>query len=157
MQEGFQPATFRSSRSDRAQVKAQQVDDYLDEDERRERGKATLSVKVRPSPSPRPRAAHQPARQHASTPPSWQRRDPAWCARRVVEGPERADADGVLHAPCRPHLTQGEYDTFGSAAAEAARAQSQRDAELRPSLIPGPAIAELITPVAASLGAPGCS
>lgn len=45
-QEGFQPATFRSSRSDRAGRKEQSVDDFLDEDERAERDKAVLAVKV---------------------------------------------------------------------------------------------------------------
>ncbi|MEW5300889.1 MAG: hypothetical protein WDW36_003783 [Sanguina aurantia] len=43
--EGFQPAAFQSSRSSRAAVKAQGVDDFLDEDERVEKAKAVVVVK----------------------------------------------------------------------------------------------------------------
>lgn len=46
MQEGFQPASFQSSRSSRAAVKAQGVDDFLDEDEKVEKAKAVVVVKV---------------------------------------------------------------------------------------------------------------
>jgi G patch domain-containing protein 1 len=90
-QEGWQPSTFRSSRSDRAQAKQQSIDDYLDEDERRERGRSTLQVKP-------------------------------------------------------------EYDTFGAGAAELARSIAQREADARPSLIPGAIFNELTIPVSASIG-----
>ena len=45
-QEGFEPATFRSTRDERGQMKQQSIDDYLDEDERAERGKSTIQVQV---------------------------------------------------------------------------------------------------------------
>jgi hypothetical protein len=47
-QEGFQPATFRSSRSERGQAAAQSVEDFLDDDEREERNRTVLTVKASP-------------------------------------------------------------------------------------------------------------
>ncbi|KXZ41750.1 hypothetical protein GPECTOR_296g800 [Gonium pectorale] len=45
--EGFQPASFKSSRSSRQARQQQSVDDFLDEDERDERNRTILTVKVR--------------------------------------------------------------------------------------------------------------
>ncbi|GIL51209.1 hypothetical protein Vafri_7283 [Volvox africanus] len=89
--EGFQPATFRSSRSARQAIGQQSVEDFLDEDEREERNRTVLTVK-------------------------------------------------------------DEYDTFGTTAADAARTAAQREAQQRPSLIPGPVIEELVLPVANGVG-----
>lgn len=46
MQEGWQPSTFTSSRSERSQQKQQRVEDFLDEDELEERSKTSLQLKV---------------------------------------------------------------------------------------------------------------
>eukprot|EP00967_Tisochrysis_lutea_P089466 scaffold127360_cov26-Tisochrysis_lutea.AAC.1 len=51
--------------------------------------------------------------------------------------------------------SQGSFDTFGSGGAEAARMQAQREAEARPSLIPGPILDEVVVPVADSTGEGG--
>jgi hypothetical protein len=47
---------------------------------------------------------------------------------------------------------QGSFDTFGAGGAEAARAQAQRDAASRPSIIPGPVLDEVVVPVVDSTG-----
>lgn len=47
LQEGFQPVNFRSSRSDRGNVKQQSIDDFLDQDELEERSRTHLQVRVR--------------------------------------------------------------------------------------------------------------
>ncbi len=47
LQAGFEPATFKSSRSDRTGAKQQSIDDFLDEDELEERKRTHLHVKVR--------------------------------------------------------------------------------------------------------------
>ncbi len=47
---------------------------------------------------------------------------------------------------------QPEYDTFGAGAAELARSIAQREADARPSLIPGAIFNELVLPVSASVG-----
>lgn len=46
-QEGFTPAAFRSSRTERAKAVPHGVDDYMDEDEKAERAQATIRVTVR--------------------------------------------------------------------------------------------------------------
>ncbi|EFJ49630.1 hypothetical protein VOLCADRAFT_104208 [Volvox carteri f. nagariensis] len=89
--EGFQPASFKSSRSSRQAVVQQSVDDFLDEDEREARSRTVLTVK-------------------------------------------------------------NDYDTFGTVAADTARSAAQREAQQRPSLIPGPIIEELVVPVASGVG-----
>jgi hypothetical protein len=48
VQEGWQPATFKSSRSERADRKKQAVEDFLDDDELTERQKGALRVTVGP-------------------------------------------------------------------------------------------------------------
>ena len=50
----------------------------------------------------------------------------------------------------RVTASQGDFDTFGAAASEAARAVVERETGSRPSLIPVPLL--LIEPVVASLG-----
>ena len=51
-----------------------------------------------------------------------------------------------------PPTLQNDYDTFGSSAAEMALSAARRDAESRPSIIPGGVLEELIVPVANSIG-----
>jgi hypothetical protein len=51
LQEGFQPATFKSSRSERATINQQSLDYFLDEDEKEEANKSSLQVKVGAKPS----------------------------------------------------------------------------------------------------------
>ena len=46
LQEGFEPASFKSSRSQRAELKQQSLDYFLDEDEKEEANKASFHVKV---------------------------------------------------------------------------------------------------------------
>ncbi len=46
LQEGWQPAVFKSSRAERGELKNQSVEDFLDEDERAERAKASLQVQA---------------------------------------------------------------------------------------------------------------
>eukprot|EP00798_Chlamydomonas_sp_ICE-L_P006638 gene6638-3295_t len=90
---GFEPSTFKSSRSDRNKFEQQGLEAFLDEDELEERRKGGLAVR-------------------------------------------------------------SEYDTFGAAASEAARAQAAREADLsRPSIIPGALMEELVgKPVADGMG-----
>ncbi|GAX77920.1 hypothetical protein CEUSTIGMA_g5362.t1 [Chlamydomonas eustigma] len=89
--EGFEPATFKSSRSERAGAKQQNIDDFLDADELEERKRTHLHVR-------------------------------------------------------------SDYDTFGTAAAELAISEAQRDSESRPSIIPGGLLEEVVVPVANSVG-----
>lgn len=51
-----------------------------------------------------------------------------------------------------PPPLQSDFDTFGSTRADAARAAARREAEARPSLIPGGLFEDLVVPVAESLG-----
>ena len=56
----------------------------------------------------------------------------------------------------RPSIAlQNDYDTFGSSAAEMALSAARRDAESRPSIIPGGVLEELVVPVANSIGEGG--
>ncbi len=110
----------------------QSVDDFLDEDEREERARTVLTVKVRQ------------------------------CLGACREAAGDALATGLhTSAPIVPtcklildtfHPAQDDYDTFGTTAADAARSAAQRDAQQRPSLIPGPIIEELVVPVANGIG-----
>ena len=46
LQEGFEPSFFKSSRSERASIKQQSLDYFLDEDEKEEANKSSFQVKV---------------------------------------------------------------------------------------------------------------
>ena len=66
---------------------------------------------------------------------------------------------GILIIPPSPSPlsraahTQDDFDTFGAAASEAARAAAHQEAGQRPSAIPGLVPEELLAPVANSIGA----
>jgi len=143
-QAGWEPSTFKSSREDRANV-AQSVEDFMDDDEKAERQAKTLTNTVL---TLTPASAVCPfSLRHRATPHGGSCFVPATdCLPLTRDGD---DGGG-----------QSAYDTFGSAATEAARLQAETEAQNdQGSGVLGGAILDcLVVPVTESIGeCPQCT
>ena len=147
---------FKSSRSDRSGVKQQSVDDYLDEDELEERKRTHLHVKVGGGEERRG------GEREALVCPGGGRGICVACVAFSLYSARPLILMHILaslpahgeykHILVHPPALQNDYDTFGSSAAEMALSAARRDAESRPSIIPGGVLEELVVPVANSIG-----